>query len=169
MELWRKALQAELDAYVDDHFARNGVGCVFARNGNIVVCIESHQFQPKNFCNGRWRSHWTVPVGDGKSGFQELNGRVKVQVHYYEDGNVQLFSEKEISTKVQITADFEKTAKDVMAAILKEEAGYQQAVLDNYVAMSDSTFKALRRQLPVTRSKMDWVKIPGYRIGQDMK
>ncbi|CAJ0931075.1 unnamed protein product, partial [Mesorhabditis belari] len=169
VELWRKSLQTELDAYVEDHFARAGVGCVFARNGNIIICIESHQFQPKNFCNGRWRSHWFIPVGDGKSGFQELKGHVKVQVHYYEDGNVQLFSDKEFSVKVQVTADFDKTARDVLAAISKEEAAYQQAVLDNYVAMGDTTFKALRRQLPVTRSKMDWVKIPGYRIGQDMK
>ncbi|KIH62500.1 f-actin capping protein alpha subunit [Ancylostoma duodenale] len=134
VESWRAALQKELDAYIDDHYSKSGVGCVFARHGNLTLCIESHQFQPKNFCNGRWRSEWKVPVGDGKTGSQELVGKIKVQ------------------------SDLEKTAKDIVAAIRDEEGKYQQAVQENYASMSDNTFKALRRQLPVIRAKMDWHK-----------
>ncbi|EYC31122.1 hypothetical protein Y032_0004g1970 [Ancylostoma ceylanicum] len=169
VESWRAALQKELDAYIDDHYSKSGVGCVFARHGNLTLCIESHQFQPKNFCNGRWRSEWKVPVGDGKTGSQELVGKIKVQVHYYEDGNVQLFSEKDCNVKIQVTSDLEKTAKDIVAAIRDEEGKYQQAVQENYASMSDNTFKALRRQLPVIRAKMDWHKVQSYRIGQEMK
>ncbi|WKY04389.1 hypothetical protein Q1695_005410 [Nippostrongylus brasiliensis] len=168
-ESWRAALQKELDAYIEEHYSKAGVGCVFVRHGSFTLCIESHQFQPKNFCNGRWRSEWKLPVGDGKTGSHDVVGKIKVQVHYYEDGNVQLFSEKECNVKVQITNDVEKTAKDILHAIKEEEGKYQQAVQENYASMSDNTFKALRRQLPVVRTKMDWHKVQSYRIGQEMK
>lgn len=168
VEQWRVALQKELDKYIEEHYNKSGVGVVFARNGVFTICIESHQFQPKNFCNGRWRSEWNVPVGDGKSGSQELKGKIKAQVHYYEDGNIQLFSEKDPVVKVQVSADFEKTAKDVLQSIWDEETKYQNGVQENYVNM-DTTFKAFRRQLPITKSKMDWNKIQSYRIGQDMQ
>lgn len=169
LELWRAALQKELDAYIEEHYAKSGVGCVFVRHGNVTLCIESHQFQPKNFCNGRWRSEWKIPCGDGKTNSQELVGKIKVQVHYYEDGNVQLFSEKDCHVKVQMTNDVEKTSKDLLQAIKEQEGEYQQAVQENYASMSDNTFKALRRQLPVIRAKMDWHKVQSYRIGQEMK
>ena len=47
--------------------------------------------------NGRWRSVWTIREDGGQV---EVTGILKVQVHYYEDGNVQLVSSKEIKETI---------------------------------------------------------------------
>ncbi len=51
-----------------------------------------------DFRNGRWRSIWTVNLLDG--GQAEITGVLKVQVHYYEDGNVQLVSSKDVKEMI---------------------------------------------------------------------
>ncbi|VDN57404.1 unnamed protein product [Dracunculus medinensis] len=169
VELWLKYLQEEADKYMDSHYEDSGVAAIFPSANSLVLCIESHQFQPKNFWNGRWRSQWTLPLHDGKSGQHEVKGVIKVQVHYYEDGNVQLVSTKDITAKINLLADHTQSAKDIFKVIWDEESKYQEAVQDNYQQMSSTTFKALRRQLPVTGAKFDWNNAYAYRIGKDLK
>jgi len=35
--------------------------------------------------------------------------------------------------------------------------------------MSDETFKALRRPLPMTKTKVDWTKMAAYKLASDLK
>lgn len=168
-EAWRKALQAEVDEYTQEHFFGTGVATVFTTKSTVILCLESHQFQPKNFWNGRWRSEWRLPLFDGKSAVHSCSGKIRLQVHYYEDGNVQLISNKAAKVDVKMTSDIVSSAKEVITKICESESNYQTAVQESYTIMSDTTFKALRRQLPITRSKLDWLKLQSYRVAQDMK
>lgn len=150
-ESTRAEFQSKLDAYCAS-FYKDGVCAAFAQNGNITLVIEDHKYSPRNFWNGRWTSEWTIPANGG-----ELKGTMKVVVHYYEAGNVQVHGSKE--HKVNVSGSGASLASAVMAAIEKAEAEYQAGVNENYGQLNTTTFKALRRALPLTRHKLDWNKI----------
>lgn len=170
-EPWRAALESSFAEYVGSYYNKLGSITVYGTStaeGNITLtaCIESHQFSPKNFWNGRWRSQWQMTFGPSK-GTVDLKGLLKVQVHYYEEGNVQLVCSKEINQTVNVTTEAE-TAKQFCQKVLDCESEYQMAISENYSTMSTTTFKALRRQLPITKMKIDWSKIIAYKIGMEL-
>lgn len=168
METTRAAIEAGVTEYCLQHY-RHGVSSTFSKKTEdgptIVACIEDHQFQPKNYWNGRWRSQWTVVMSGNQA---EVTGVLKVQVHYYEDGNVQLVSSKEVKETISLGNEAE-VAKELVRIMEDAETEYQTGISENYQTMSETTFKALRRQLPVTRTKIDWNKITSYSIGKELK
>ena len=177
-EPWRLALEAEWTNYSNEHY-HQGADSVFSTttkddpNGKITLtaCLEGHQFQPKKYWTGRWRSIWSVTFNANQQKDKQqvdLKGTIRLHVHYYEDGNVQLVSSRQCDQKITISKP-DQVAKSIVEAVEKFEGEYQRAITENYQTMSDTTFKALRRPLPVIRSKIEWNKLMGYKIGSELK
>ena len=82
-------------------------------------------------------------------------------MHYYEDGNVRLTTSKSV---VSASIPGSATGPEVMKEIAQIEKKYQEELNRGFTALSEGTFKGLRRQLPVTRQKVEWEKVGGYRV-----
>jgi len=164
---WRVPLEKALDDYVLNHYYA-GFCSVFAKKeGPVVIinaCIEGHQFSPKNYWNGQWTSKWSIAI---ENGLAIVKGNLKIQVHFYEEGNVQLISLKEVEQNIVVSNE-DQMAEDFIKVIEESESHYQKAVGNNFSSMSDTTFKALRRQLPLTKTKMEWDKVVTYGIKHEL-
>ncbi|KAK7750766.1 F-actin-capping protein subunit alpha [Diatrype stigma] len=154
-----KSTLKSLSTYVGEHYpnAAHGVYPIES-DSKIAVIIVANKYSPSNYWNGRWRS---VYIFDPSS--SSLEGSVKVDVHYYEDGNVRLLTNKSINSSVP-----SGTGAGIVKEIGTAEKKYQEELNRGFTNLSEGAFKGLRRQLPVTRQKIEWDKITSYRVGQDI-
>lgn len=127
----------------------------------IALLLVSNKYSPSNFWNGRYRSTYLFTPSSST-----LSGTINVDVHYYEDGNVRLTTTKKIpEMKLEAsTASSSSAAAEVLRKIAGVERAYQEELNRGFGRLSEGEFKGLRRQLPVTRQKVEWEKIGGYRV-----
>ncbi|KAL8889571.1 MAG: hypothetical protein Q9215_003181 [Flavoplaca cf. flavocitrina] len=134
--------------------------CPTSSADTIALLLVSNKYSPSNFWNGRYRSTYLFTPSSST-----LSGTINVDVHYYEDGNVRLTTTKKIpETKVEASsASSSSAAAEIMRKIAGVEKAYQEELNRGFGRLSEGEFKGLRRQLPVTRQKVEWEKIGGYR------
>lgn len=84
-------------------------------------------------------------------------------MHYYEDGNVRLLTDRSYTASVP-----SGSGSGITKEISVIEKKYQEEVNRAFTGLSEGAFKSLRRQLPVTRQKIEWEKVTSYRLGQDI-
>lgn len=77
---------------------------------------------------------------------------------------MRLITNKDVSVSVGANAG----ATEVVKQIATAEKKYQEDLNKAFASLSEGAFKQLRRQLPITRQKIEWEKISGYRLGQDI-
>jgi len=173
VEPYRAALDARVQEYVEEHFPY-GASVVYGKKSGaqfmVSVCISSTHYTPKNYWSGDWRSNWHLSFAPSAAPEVNLEGKVKVNVHYYEAGNVQMSSEWPKQFKFRCpSGNPDDFADAAINSIVHTESKFHASLEEDYNTMGDTTFKALRRQLPISRSKIDWGKISQYKIGTDVK
>ncbi|KKY24401.1 putative f-actin-capping protein subunit alpha [Phaeomoniella chlamydospora] len=156
-----KSLSKSLSSYASEHYPASTYGVYpdSSSSGSIAILLVANKYSPNNFWNGRWRSIYTFDPSSST-----LSGTLQVHIHYYEDGNVALTTNKPVSISVS-----SPSAPEILRKIAATEKQYQEELNKEFVKMNDSSFKALRRQLPVTRQKVEWEKVGGYKLGSDLR
>jgi len=155
-----KSILKSLSAHVTEHFPSLPASGVFPTSDDsaIAIIIVGNKYSAANYWNGRWRSSY---IYDPSSGV--LSGSIKVDVHYYEDGNVRLLTNRPVNVSLPSAS-----GPELVKAIAAEEKKYQEDLNRAFGHLSEGAFKSLRRQLPITRQKIEWDKIGSYRLGQDI-
>ncbi|RYO77623.1 hypothetical protein DL766_006605 [Monosporascus sp. MC13-8B] len=154
-----KSTLKSLSTYTKEHFSNGCYGVYPVENDSkVAIVIVANKYSPNNYWNGRWRSHYIFDPSSGT-----LEGSIRVDVHYYEDGNVRLLTNKAVNVSVP-----SGTGAGIVKEIGAAEKKYQEELNRGFTSLSEGAFKGLRRQLPVTRQKIEWDKVASYRVGQDI-
>ena len=164
-------LNEKIREYVKEIFKENGSFLIHQSKdeNEIKIHILGQILKPKNFWSGHWHSTWNIKFeskskSKSKSKSNEeftfsINGKIELIVHYHEEGSVQLSSSKEITSKVNFKCKtIPESVDKIYWKIRDSENEVQLALNESYQQLADNIFKKLRRQLPVTRTKMDWMK-----------
>lgn len=154
LESKRSTIQAAVSSYVSSRYvAEDSAGSVYAKDDKITICISGEKSNLRNYWSGKWLSTWTVVVGSSDA---TVSGTVKINAHYFEDGNLQLDNTKQIASKtIQIASDVE-LATALINHITTSESAVQSALDEMYTNMNEETFRAMRRVMPIIRTKMEW-------------
>ncbi|SNX81746.1 related to CAP1 - F-actin capping protein alpha subunit [Melanopsichium pennsylvanicum] len=129
----------------------------------FIIHHVGNRFNLSNFWSGRWRASYTLdPLS------RTLTSSLSVQVHYFENGNVQLNASKPRTFTLPSTEEGETLIKEVVKVISNHEDGWQKGLEQSYDQLAEGAFKALRRQLPLTRQKLDWDKVLNYKLGDEL-
>jgi len=158
----RCSVQSVLDDYFLKHYSE-GSSAVFATETGLAIILAGVKLSKKNFWNGCIKSSWVY-----ESASRELSGKIQSQVHYYEEGNVQLNSTRESKITLEPEEDLDKFGKALVKEISEVERVYQAALNEGYAHLNEAAFKGLRRTLPITRSKLDWTQISTYKVGSEI-
>ncbi|KAJ3306482.1 F-actin-capping protein [Kappamyces sp. JEL0829] len=137
-------LVSKVSEYTENYYP-TGASSVYKTADGYAIYIVGNSYNPSNF--------WYA--------------RARLMVHYYEDGNVQLNSTKEFAAN-DLPKDAHDLAATVIKIIQKSDAMFQTAINNSFADSGVSTFKNLRRALPVTRTKIEWASIVNYKVGDEL-
>ncbi|KAJ9128035.1 hypothetical protein QFC24_000326 [Naganishia onofrii] len=84
---------------------------------------------------GQWRSTYSVNPSDGS-----IEGIIQVDVHYFENGNVQLEAKERVSLSIDTQSD--NLASTIITAIAKNEQAYQMQLNSTYDDLGEKNFKS---------------------------
>lgn len=162
----RDAIDAAMRKHATE-FLPSSVVTTYGSSANgekITCCVAALASDLPNFSAGRWWAEWTLTTGGGSMG--QLTGQIKCNVHYFEDGNVQLHDACKYQVELNLGGDVGAIFVEKVASFEKSFIGKQE---DLYLTLSEEVLQSLRRRLPITKMKFDWDKHAVAKLAMDLQ
>lgn len=135
-------LQSRLDQYLTEHYSPEAIGRVYTTEAGLLVRVFCQVVNLRNFYTGEWIGSWELKG-------TELTGSVNINVHYFEEGNLQMRHKKDFQ---QVISD-PSNPDNVVKVIKSLEQNLETELQTLYEELPRGALKLLRRALPVTRTK----------------
>lgn len=151
----RKLISDAVGKYVSDCYKANKcvAGVYSSDNGDITVCLSSINTNLNAFWTGNWRITHTINVSSISK--VKMTSTYKINVHYFEDGNVQLHDDQTKDTEVDLAKDG-NLGKVIVGAMSNQESNFQEQLEEVYIKMHHQTFNQMRRVLPLSKQLFNW-------------
>lgn len=155
MDQHRCAIEAGLGRYRASFFsgAEKSAACVFAKEGTLVAYVSAHKYNIRNWWTGSWSGRYEVAVGGGSV---KVSGAITVRGHYFENGNIQLQTSKQVTPKTITFADSASLSDAVTGYIRESESALHEGLENMYERMGDVTLRSMRRTKPITADRFSW-------------
>eukprot|EP01059_Diplonema_ambulator_P011113 TRINITY_DN21086_c0_g1_i1.p1 TRINITY_DN21086_c0_g1~~TRINITY_DN21086_c0_g1_i1.p1 ORF type:complete len:280 (+),score=95.76 TRINITY_DN21086_c0_g1_i1:44-883(+) len=144
----RDQLQSKVGEYIDAHFKAGSSSVYVTGEGAYKIVINSEKSNPGSSWSGRWRSYLDVTMTSETTA--TVKGAIYNDVHYYEEGNVQMDTSKEIGKDIKADTP-EQLTKRIVTFIEDADTAFHMKIDEMCKSLSDKSLKTLRRRLPVSK------------------
>ncbi|CAB9501014.1 expressed unknown protein [Seminavis robusta] len=126
-----------------------------SKPSELIVNTHAELLDGNNSRTGEWSAEWTVNAESWAQA--EMSGQVQTRAWCYEDSTAHMSATQTFGpTVVAATTQEVPLAKVIMLQIIQWEKEMLTALNAVYEDEMDATLKAIRRTLPITRTRLKW-------------
>ena len=151
-EMFRK-ISRRMEGYVDKYYNGKALHYNVYHNellNKIQILISGQLINNKNFWAGEWISIWCLDIGE-----KTMDGEIKINTIYYEEGNFQFNFKKSYEEKIK-SSDESDMADEFIGFIEKNENDVQNKIEEINKNISQEYIQSLRKSIPIIEKKMNW-------------
>ncbi|XP_001502024.1 F-actin-capping protein subunit alpha-3 [Equus asinus] len=157
-EYLRNVVLCALKLYVHEHYPQGNCNVLrktVKSKEFLIACIENHNYGTDCW-NGLWQSKWIFQIHPFLT---QVTGRIFVQAHFFQYVNLHIVISKDLKESLEIVNQAQ-LAIHFSRLVEEQESKFQAAVSEELQELSNDVLrKILRRDLPVTRTLIDWQRI----------
>lgn len=156
-----ESLERQVEAYQNGYDAANGVTArrEIAQGANadqLLLRTYAERIDTEKCRTGCWTGEWTIHSDSGSPSAAKISGQVEMLVFSYEDGNIQIRSNKDFSEMHLVE---ESDSAGLAEVIVKQIAVWENEVIESLresYTHVNKNLKAIRGILPITHTRLNW-------------